>query len=247
MIRTVIVDDEQTGINSILRILHNFKEFEVIGTYTDSLNALLECVASKPDVAFLDISMPKIDGFEVAKQLLISAPNTKIIFVTAYDEYAVNAFEISSLDYILKPVSLERFSKTVDKIKKSNFNTKVEDIENVISQSKVKLNKVIINENEKIYVIDPVDIFYITVDDNEVVIVTENNRYKTKGTLTCMEERMGQFDFYRCHKSFIVNLQKISEVHYSFNNTFDIKLKGKQEEIPVSRRYAVELKKILEL
>lgn len=248
MIRVVLIDDEELAIQTLERILSKFSNISVVGSFTDPIKGLMQMATLKPDVVFLDIEMPVINGFEVARQLVSTSEKIQIVFVTAFDDYAVRAFELNSLDYLLKPVTPERMEKTVNRILSSDSKGISEKtIDSAIKQSKIKMNKVVLNENEKLIVINPFDIYYFTTEGNSVQIITEDKVFSSKETLLYWEEKMIQFDFFRCHKSFLVNLQKVSEIHSMFNNTYIIRLTNKKAEIPVSRRYSASLKNILEL
>ncbi|WP_418666414.1 LytR/AlgR family response regulator transcription factor [Allofournierella sp.] len=246
MIRAILLDDEEIGIHTLTRLLEQCGGVEVIGAYTDAVKGLVETLAQKPDVVFLDIEMPVLNGFEVAKQLAAANLLTKTVFVTAFDDYAVQAFELNSLDYLLKPVTQARLQKTIEKLRHAASTPPAEEaIDAAIQTARMKLNRVVINNNERLLLLDPLDILFFTTDQNGVRIVTERKAYTTKETLGYWEERMSGFDFFRCHKSFLVNLHKIAELHPMFNNTYAISIAGYGQTIPVSRRYSVALKEIM--
>ena len=248
MIKVVLIDDEELALHTLERILSKFSDISVVGSFTDPIKGLMKLAALEADVVFLDIEMPVINGFEVARQLVSTLNNIQIVFVTAFDFYAVQAFELNSLDYLLKPVTEERMEKTVRRILSSDSKKISEtNIESAIKHSKIKMNKVVLTENERLIVINPFDIYYFTTEGSSVQIVIEDKVFISKETLSYWEDRMSQFDFFRCHKSFLVNLQKISEIHSMFNSTYIIRFTNKKVEIPVSRRYSVALKSILEL
>lgn len=246
MIRAILVDDEELGIHTLARLLEQCGGVEILGAYTDSVKGLVETLAQKPDVAFLDIEMPVINGFEVAKQLAAANLPTKTVFVTAFDDYAVQAFELNSLDYLLKPVTQARLQKTLEKLKSAKSAPPAEKaIDAAIQTAKLKLNRIVISHNERLILLDPIDILFFTTEASAVKIVTEKHSYTVKEPLSYWEERMGAFDFFRCHKSFLVNLQKIAELHPMFNNTYALSVLGCAQTIPVSRRYAIPLKEIM--
>lgn len=139
MIRAAIIDDEELAIHTLVRLLGELDTFEITGTYTDPVQGLLEIVRTPPDVVFLDIEMPVLNGFEIAKQLSYKELKTKVVFVTAFDEYAVQAFEVNSLDYLLKPVTRERLEKTVQKLRTQESHLLAQDtIDHAISAAHMK-------------------------------------------------------------------------------------------------------------
>ncbi len=244
--QAMIIDDEALAIQTLSRLLGTYENVTIMDTFTDPVKGLVEVLSRKPTVLFLDIEMPVLGGFDVAKQIAQSDCATKIVFVTAYDEYAVQAFEVNSLDYLLKPVMASRLQKTMDKLNShANLTVGENAIEAAIKATKTKLNRIVVSDDGKLIILNPLDVLFFAAEGNYVQIVTEKKVYITKETLKYWEERMTEFDFFRCHKSFLVNLQKIEEIHPMFNSTYDISLHNFPTKISVSRRYVAELKKII--
>lgn len=248
-ITAAIIDDEDLALRNLERLLTKFDNISLVGQFTDPLAGVAKCAQIKPNVLFLDIEMPVINGFEVAAQLIDLSPDTRIVFVTAFDDHAVKAFELNSIDYLLKPVTEERMAKTINRIEALLYtkqkNIDCNGIENVIVRSKTKMHKVLIMDNERLMVINPQEIYFFSSENNIVKIFTADKEYISKDPLSLWECKMSDFDFYRCHKSFLVNLQKISEIRTMFNNTYLLKLQDYRGEIPVSRRYANGLKSLI--
>ncbi len=244
--QAMIIDDEELAIQTLTRLLGGYDNVKIVGTFTDPLKGLVEVLSHKPTVLFLDIEMPVLNGFDVAKQISQSGCGTKVVFVTAYDEYALQAFEVNSLDYLLKPVMSSRLKNTMDKLSSSaNVSAPENAIEAAIKATKTKLNRILVHDDDHMAIVNPLDILFFSAEGNYVNIVTEKKSYVTKETLKYWEERMTEFDFFRCHKSFLVNLHKIEEIHPMFNSTYDISIANYPEKISVSRRYVAELKKLI--
>lgn len=246
--RVILVDDEKLALEQLAYTLENHEDVDVIGTYTDPLAALEKIQALKPDAVMLDISMPQMNGFQTAREILDISPNILILFITAYDRYALKAFELEAIDYILKPFSSKRIAKAVQLIRKRLSTNEKKDqgmaafLQNQIS-TQYRL-RIPVWKNEAIILIDTQDIYFCAVTDKKTYIYTRENKYFSEAKLVQLEERLGYQQFYRCHKSFIVNLQQIDKILPMFNQTYIIKMKGMNIEIPVSRHYAGQLKEM---
>lgn len=252
MIKVIIVDDEQPAIEELNYILSKYDEIDVVGKYNDPIQALESIKSCQPDVVFLDISMPEMDGFMLAQQIINMNLNINIIFATAYNEYAVKAFEINAIDYILKPLDDERLKITVSKIKDRvdyDFKQNNKNIEKVIESpiNKLKTKKIPVWKGERIVLIDPSDILYCNVENSETYIVTDNQSYYTGDTLCKLERSLEELNFFRCHRSYLINLEKIDEIIPWFNKTYAVKLKNSTKEIPISRRQSSQFKKLFNL
>jgi len=252
MIRVIIVDDEQPAIEELSYILSKYDEIDVVGKYNDAIQALEDIKICQPDVVFLDISMPEIDGFMLAQQIIKLNSNINIIFATAYNEYAVKAFEINAVDYILKPLEDERLNITISKIKdrvNNDVKQKNKNIEKVIdgSTNKLKVKKIPVWKGERIVLIDPNGILYCNVENSDTYIVTDNQSYHTTDTLCKLEKTLEYYNFFRCHRSYLINLEKIDEIIPWFNKTYAVKLNNCEKEIPISRRQSSQFKKLFNL
>ncbi len=241
--RAILVDDEKAALDNLFYYLAKLDEVEVKGMYQNPVEALPWIVKEKPDVVFLDISMPEMNGLQVAAEIFKFEENIKIIFATAYDEYAIKAFELNAIDYILKPFSQQRVELAVNRINKllSEQNTE----KYIKEQQAIKLEaikkeiiKIPLWKNDRIFLCDPLDICYISSEEGGVKISTiSGDSYISKDTLSHFENILDNKRFFRCHKSFIVNTLKIIEVIPWFNNTYILKMEGSKEEIPVGRNY----------
>lgn len=249
--RVILVDDESIALDALSEILEGFPGIEIQGKYSSPKKFLEEVAVKKPDVVFLDIEMPVFDGFTVAEEMAHMVPDTRIVFVTAYNEYAIKAFEINAIDYVLKPISRERLSSTVNRIKSSAakgeyINKTVQEA--VFSTLKKGLKKVTVWKDERIFLINPADILYCFAQDKEVNVITRQDlSYKSKYPLGTLEEKLKAYKFFRCHRSFIVNIDKVEEIIPDVNSIYLLKLKNLKEEIPVSRSYMKQFKNLLDL
>lgn len=249
--RVILVDDESIALDALADILQGFDRIEIIGKYSSPKKFLEEFSDQKPDVVFLDIEMPVFDGFTVAEEMIHIAPNTMIVFVTAYNEYAIKAFEINAIDYVLKPISKERLLSTVNRIKSnevkriSNYKT-MQEIG--LAALKKGLKKVTVWKDERIFLINPADILYCYAQDKEVNVITKQDLvYKSKYPLSILEEKLKVYKFFRCHRSFIVNIDKVEEVIPDVNSIYLLKIRNLKEEIPVSRSYLKQFKNLIDL
>ncbi len=249
--RVILVDDESIALDALSEILEGFAGIEIQGKYSSPKKFLEEVAVKRPDVVFLDIEMPVFDGFTVAEEMAHMVPDTRIVFVTAYNEYAIKAFEINAIDYVLKPISRERLSSTVNRLKSSAakgeyINKTVQEA--VFSTLKKGLKKVTVWKDERIFLINPADILYCFAQDKEVNVITRQDlSYKSKYPLGTLEEKLKAYKFFRCHRSFIVNIDKVEEIIPDVNSIYLLKLKNLKEEIPVSRSYMKQFKNLLDL
>ncbi|MGI6450681.1 MAG: LytR/AlgR family response regulator transcription factor [Desulfitobacteriia bacterium] len=249
MIKAVLVDDEEMALEELAYALEQFENLNVLKTFSDPLEFLKELPNCQPDVIFLDIEMPEVNGFVVCEEILAHKPDILIVFVTAYDEYAIKAFEANALDYVLKPVDMKRLQQTIKKIVSRSSENSQERPCACLPQPdqylKSSMNKIIVWENEEIILLKPSSVLYFKVQDGSVLVVTEQKKYKTRNTLNYWEQRLSKRGFFRCHKSFLINIDKIEKIVPMFNNTFILRLTNHREEIPVSRNGGKALKRVI--
>ncbi|WP_378956199.1 LytR/AlgR family response regulator transcription factor [Pelosinus sp. sgz500959] len=253
MINTILIDDEEIAVTQLEYLLEQYPEIHVIATFTDPVTALEKIHLYQPDLIFLDIKMPEISGLVVADELSKILPETYVVFVTAYDQYALNAFDYNAIDYILKPVSLKRIDRTIQKVL-TNFSSG--KFKNTLPSKLSKLTKIYSNgfnriigveEAGKIILLNPSDVIMFTPRGHGATIHTQQKIYKTKQSMNYWEERLTEFNFFRCHKSYLVNFDKLEKILPMFNNTYLLKFFDYPTEIPVSRNKAKELSQILGL
>ncbi len=244
--RVILIDDEKLSLEQMEHILEAYEDIEIVGAYTDPLKALEEMQMAKPDVVMLDISMPKLDGFQVAWEITNISPDTMIVFVTAFDQYALKAFDVEAIDYVLKPISQKRMDKAVQIMRKRHLTGAYSgDIKNfIVKMDGVREKRIPVWENEAVVLIQIQDIDYCSVVDKRTIISTGKKKYISNNSLMQLEQRLKEQQFFRCHKSFLVNLHKVEKIIPMFHQTFIIKLQQNENEIPVSRHYAKQIREI---
>jgi len=221
ILRALIIDDEEPARNIIKQYLTSLPSIEVVGEYADGFSGLKAINDLKPDLIFLDIQMPKLTGFELL-ELIEHKPN--IIFSTAYDQYAIKAFEANAIDYLLKPYSKERFNQALTKVlekgKNANdTNLKIKSIVNTIDEKPEFIARIAVKSGTKIDVIPTETIIYLEAEGDNVMIYTPNDSYLKEKTMKYFETHLDNHQFIRIHRSFIVNVNEIVRLeHYDKEN-----------------------------
>lgn len=238
-LRIVLVDDEVLLLEQMEYILEKYEKAEIVGAFTCAYEALDAIEELRPDVAFLDVSMPDMDGFQLAERIKRVKPDTFIIFVTGHNEFALKAFDAEAIDYIVKPFTKERVLKSIERL---NKRAKAhEGMPNNTLQS----NWLPVEEGECIRLVSMEDIYYLSADRKKTRVVSKAGVWLTALTLAEIEERYRNKALFRCHKSYIVNIGLIDRIIPMFNQNYIIRMRGLKEEIPVSRHYAKAMMKLL--
>lgn len=249
----LLVDDESPARDELRYLLGKYPEINVIGEASSGEEAIENVIELDPDVVFLDIKLWDMDGFEVARRIFEKGKTPIIIFATAYDEYAVKAFEINAVDYILKPFSADRLEKAVQKVinvfKSQRQSEEVLRIAEYLRTKEIaSCNKLSVWKNGRIHLICPEDICYCVAIEKGSIVKTRQGEFSTSYTLSELEERIKSPNFFRTHKSYLVNLDRVKEIIPWFNGTFILSIQGyEKEEVPVSRRQAKELRKLFDI
>lgn len=246
-IRTLIVDDEALARERVKQFLVQNVEFEIIGEARDGAQAVEMIEKEKPDLVILDIQMPKLNGFEVL-QIVRTPP--LCIFATAYDEYAIDAFEINAIDYLLKPFSQERFNQALQKAthilkEKKNYLPSLEGLFATLSKKAHYLEKLGVKSGKKISVLNVEEIYWFEADKELIYVHSNNTRHIVNSSLTQLEKRLNPEIFFRCHRSAIVNLSRIKEIIPWFSGSHRLILTD-GTELPLSRSRAKQLKRIIQ-
>ena len=244
-IRTIIVDDEELARKRLRKLLLKYQpELEIIAEAQNGEEAVEIISALQPEVNFLDVQMPGYDGFEVVSRL-----RTKpfIIFATAYNEYALKAFEENSVDYLLKPIEQKRLDKAVEKLRRLFNSSKLqfnENIERMLSQLvSPPLQRMKVKIGEKILLLDLSDVVYFEAKDKYTFLHTTDREYMIDETITELEVKLDKSNFIRIHRAVIINVKFIRELVKWFAGRYKVKLKDKREtELIVSRRYADQIR-----
>ncbi|MFL0474809.1 LytR/AlgR family response regulator transcription factor [Priestia sp. 179-F W1.4 NHS] len=244
MLRVLIVDDEMLARDELKYLLHRTKEVDFIEEAESIEEALDKMMDEKPDLLFLDIQLSDDSGFDIAKRLKKMKTPPAIIFATAYDQYALQAFEVDAIDYILKPFDEERVVQAIHKYKKMRVPHHAVKEEEPIGESSSQTGKLAISVDDSIVLVNIEDILFVGLIEGEVTIQTITESYHTADTLAMLEKKLPSQSFVRVHRGYIVNVHHISEVQPWFNSTYNLVMKN-DKRVPVSRTYAKELKKRL--
>jgi len=244
-IKTLIIDDERLAREELKSLLLPHDEIEIIGEAKNGEEGIKLIHELKPDLIFLDISMPGMTGFEMLKQL---DEIPKVIFVTAYDEFALKAFEVNALDYVLKPVEPVRLQEAIQKTnqKEDDFSSK---LDGQISRKDRQLNlkdRVFIKDGEKTWFVELSKIRMLESDGNYVKVYFDTSRPLILRSLNSFEERLDPEFFFRANRKFIINLSWISSIENWFNGGLMVELK-EGEKVEISRRQAIRFKELMSL
>lgn len=242
--KTIIIDDERLARTELRSILNEYSEIDVIDEAQNGDEGIEKINSLQPDLIFLDVNMPGMTGFEMLKKL-DSIPH--VIFVTAYDEYALKAFEVNALNYILKPVDIERLNDTIEKLKQIEELDFQSESEVIIQPERAKLNttdKVFIKDGEKCYFVKLADVRMLESEGNYVKVHFGNNRPLILRSLNSFEEKLDPTCFFRANRKFIINLDWIEKVENWFNGGLRVELTT-GDKVDISRRQAIRFKEIL--
>jgi len=244
MIRAIIIDDERLARNELKKLLLDFPEIEVIAEAANANEGVERIDSLNPDLIFLDIQMPGKTGFDMLSELE-RAPN--VIFTTAYDEYALKAFEVNALDYLLKPVEPKRLADALQKLQ-------LEEDKDPISDHTISVNRSILNEHDQVFVKDGERCWFVKLSDirlfesvgNYAKVYFGPNKPLILKSLNALEERLDEKVFFRANRKHIVNLRLIEKIEPYFNGGLLLEMKG-GEKIEVSRRQTVKFKEMMSL
>ncbi len=244
----LIIDDEAPARNLIKLFLQNDRSIEIVGEASDGFDAVKKINQLKPDLVFLDIQMPKLTGFELL-ELLETKP--EIIFVTAFDQYAVKAFEKNAVDYILKPFNKERFQnaleKALERLKSDTLKGgAAEKLIDYTRHTSENIQRVALKKGNQIMVTDVENIFYIEAQDDYSMIYTQNDRFLKHATMQYFEDKLDKDLFVRTHRSYLVNLKHIEKIEIFEKDTRVVIMKNKAV-VKVSRGGYTILKEKLSL
>ena len=241
MKKVIIIDDESAGLQLITEYLKDFPELVLLGEANNGVDAVKICNEFKPDLIFLDIQMPGLTGFEVLSHLN-EIPN--IIFSTAYDSYALQAFEVHAVDYLLKPYTKERFQKAIQKLKWDNeINSITPLAESLLIDKQTYPERILVHKNKKLITISVSNIIRIEAYGDYSKLFTTNEVFISNYGISTLEEKLNPKSFIRVHRSSIVNLKQIKEVQ-RYGKTYEI-LMTNADKVKVSLSYMDNLKGII--
>jgi two-component system LytT family response regulator/two-component system response regulator LytT len=252
LITCIVVDDEKPARDEIKYLLDKHHNFEVIGEAENGVAAMNLILTNDPDVIFCDISMPLLDGINLAKKILNKGINTYLVYITAYDEYAIKAFELNAVDYLLKPLKDDRFLTTLSKIeslkesKQLNMN-RMDKFLNEFTIPQERKSHLCLYKEGLLYPVKSDQILCIYIEDKIVKIDTVKGTFECYKSLSEIENILPENDFFKCHRSYIINLNYIESIIPWFNRTYRVKLKGLDKEIPISRNQTNEFKNKMQI
>lgn len=244
MKKVIIIDDEPLARSVVQEFLMTHKDMEVVATCGDGFEGVKAIQQHKPDLIFLDIQMPKISGFEML-ELLDQRP--AVIFTTAFDEFAIKAFEANAIDYLLKPFSSDRFNNAIEKWRNSHVQTVTKNVDQLLETPQLfsdEKNRIVIKNGSDIRIVPTADVNYIEAFDDYVKIFTKDSYFLKKKTMNYFEEILNSNDFFRTHRSFIINLKELTRIEPMEKNTYVAILRS-GKKIPVSRTSYSKLKEKL--
>jgi two-component system LytT family response regulator len=244
MIKTILIDDEPLARDIIKYYLMDYPEVEVVAECNDGFEGLKAIGIHNPDLIFLDIQMPKITGFEML-ELVDDKP--VVIFTTAFDEFAIKAFEVNAMDYLLKPVERSRFDLAMSKLParlSSEANGSTKDLLEAVSVTPAASNRVVVKNNGVIKIIAAADIHYIEADDDHVRLSTTEGVYVKNKTMSFFEQSLDPIQFIRIHRSYMINLSQVTKIELKEKDSYVVLLKS-NIWLPVSKTGYMKLKAAL--
>ncbi len=249
-IKALIVDDEQLARKMIRRLLDGHGEIEIIGECENGREAITAIETAQPDLVFLDIQMPEVDGFAVLESLT-GKHLPHIVFVTAYDQYAIRAFEVHALDYLLKPFDRERFEQALERAlaqieseKDSHLNQRLLSLLGEHTGATNYLGRMIIKNDGRVFFLKTDEIFWIEAQGNYVLLYTERQKHFFREAISSLESKLDPHQFKRIGRSAIVNLDQVRELQVWSRGDYKVVLRN-GAELKLSHRYRENLSKYL--
>jgi two-component system LytT family response regulator/two-component system response regulator LytT len=258
-LRIIVVDDEQLARDEMCFLLGQVDGVEVVGQAGNGIEALRVIEEHGPDLVMLDVQMPGLTGFEVARRLLRTGMESQIVFVTAYDQHAIEAFEVNAVDYLLKPVEPERLATAIERARKRVLSDRppakgrpqdeVERLVQLLAERQEHRDQLAVKISDRFLLVQADEVVHASVEDDVITVVTNSlsgtSNYRT---LDELQARLDPAVFWRVHRSHLVNINKIKEIVPWFSRNYILKMKdGKGTEIPVSRAQTKRLREYLRL
>ncbi len=211
-LKAVVVDDEPLARQIVQEYLGRHQDIEVVAECANGFEVVKAVTELEPDMLFLDIQMPKLNGFEV---LELIDRDVAVVFTTAHDEFAVKAFEVHAIDYLLKPFSQERFDEAVERARRTRPSARrksLDELANDVRRSALPLDRVLIRDGAKVHIIPAATIDYIEAQDDYVSIKAEGRTYLKQATLSSLENQLDASKFIRIHRSYILNIERLAKI-----------------------------------
>jgi len=252
-LKILVVDDEQPARDELIFLLQKFPGLKVVGEAESGLKAIEKVKELKPDVVFMDIEMRSVNGCKAAQKILSGEDPPLIVFATAFNTHAIEAFEMGAVDYILKPFEETRINNTVERIqrlseKSTDWSYAVEQVRLIINKEKPKIKKIGLEKNGRIVMVDFSDIVFTEANDKTVTVTTRQGKLLFPGNLSELERLLSKPPFFRVHRSFLVNLEQVTGVIPWFKGTYWLSIDNSEEiRIPVSKSMVKTLKELLNI
>ena len=254
-INTLIVDDEKPARDELAFLLKGFPEVHLVGQGKNGVEALALIKEHSPDLVFLDVQMPGLNGFGVIKKLMDRKSRLpQIVFATAYDNYAVQAFEVNAVDYLLKPFDKVRLARAILRAKKAleagaSAAGRLETLVNQIGAAKGQPLKLLVKTQQRLFLVDADDIIFASIEDGTITVVSrEVEGTSNYRTIEELQESLDSEVFWRAHRSYLININHIKEVVPWFKSTYTLKMADKRgSEVPVSRAQTKRLRELLKM
>ena len=257
-LRTVVVDDEQLARDELCFLLGRIEGVEVVGQAGNGVEALRVIEDQTPDMVMLDVQMPGLTGFEVARRLVRAGVDSQLVFVTAFDRYAIEAFDVNAVDYLLKPVEAERLVTAVDRVRRRIQSDRpsakpagpdLDRLLQALGDRQDVRHQLAVKVADRFLLIQADEVVHASVEDDVITVVTNSlsgtSNYRT---LDELQARLDPGVFWRVHRSHLVNINKIKEIVPWFSRNFILKMRdAKGTEIPVSRSQTKRLREYLRL
>ncbi|MEO5908196.1 MAG: LytTR family transcriptional regulator DNA-binding domain-containing protein [Ginsengibacter sp.] len=239
--KVIIIDDEPLAREIVKEYLQSWADVDLVTECSDGFDGMKAIQQYQPDLIFVDIQMPKINGFEMLE--LIENPPA-VIFTTAFDEFAIKAFESNAVDYLLKPFSKERFDKAIQKYLHHANSVSTRQLLEAAASSPLQQSRIVVKDGNKIKIIPVNKIHYLEAADDYVKIITADGRFLKKRTMSFFEQSLSAFHFVRVHRSYIVNTQLITRID-AYEKDSHLILLSTGEKLPVSKTGYANLKEVL--
>ncbi len=253
MIRTLVIDDEKPSRDELKFLLAEIDGIEISGEAGDGIEAVKLIVKLEPDIIFLDVQMPEMSGIELAESIQHMKNKPYIVFTTAYDNFAIKAFDLGAIDYILKPYSKGRIIKSIEKYKEfasdgtAALSDKLNEIIKVFrgKERKAGFSRITVVKGENFHPLKPEDIVAVIASGKKTRIVALDDEYEDTNTITHFEEILPKEIFFRSHRSYIINLDYIKKIGIWFNNTYQLTMENLDEKVPVSRSRVHDFRQLM--
>ena len=257
-LRAVVVDDEQLAREEVCFLLGEIGGVDVVGQAANGVEALQVIESANPELVMLDVQMPGLSGFEVARRLMEAGVEAQLVFVTAFDQHAIHAFEVNAVDYLLKPVEADRLTIAVERVRRrlasergaaKPANGELDRLLQLLSQRQEHREQLAVKISDRFLLIQADEVVHASVEDDVITVVTNSlsgtSNYRT---LDELQARLDPAVFWRVHRSHLVNINKIKEIVPWFSRNYILKMKdAKGSEIPVSRSQTKRLREYLKL